>query len=436
MALLSLRNVTRRFGGIVALDGVSFDVPEGQIVGLIGPNGAGKTTAFNVITRLYTPNEGEVEFAGESLLKTPVHKIIGRGIARTFQNVELFRTMTVLENVLVGAHTRRGDVAAEARDALDYVGLAQVASRPVAGLPFGTLKRVELARALVSEPKLLLLDEPAGGLNHEEVEELGRFIRKTRDDRKLTVLLVEHHMNLVMGISDHVHVLNFGRVIAEGPPAEVRANPAVIEAYLGTDERDPAKALDAPPETDMVETTTRHRQSRRRSRMALLELTDVEARYGPVRALHGVSLAVDEGQIVAVLGANGAGKTTTLRAISGTVKRTGEIALRRPLARPPRPGGGREAGRRARPRRPRHVRRAVGGREPASRRVHAARLARRRHQADERLLPLDRRAARAARRHALRRRAADARARPRADGPPAAAAARRAVARAGAARHA
>jgi branched-chain amino acid transport system ATP-binding protein len=239
MALLSLRNVTRRFGGIVALDGVSFDVLDGQIVGLIGPNGAGKTTAFNVITRLYTPNSGEVEFGGESLLKTPVHKIVSRGIARTFQNVELFMTMTVLDNVLVGAHTRTGDVEAEALEALDYVGIAQLAGRHVAGLPFGTLKRVELARALVAQPKLLLLDEPAGGLNHEEVEELGRFIRKIRDDRKLTVLLVEHHMNLVMGISDHVHVLNFGRVIAEGPPAQVRANPAVIEAYLGTDERRP-----------------------------------------------------------------------------------------------------------------------------------------------------------------------------------------------------
>jgi branched-chain amino acid transport system ATP-binding protein len=251
-ALLQVQDVGVRFGGIVALDGVSFDVAPGQIVGLIGPNGAGKTTLFNCLSRLYECDRGAIHFASRPLLEVPRHGIAALGIGRTFQNLALFRTMSVLQNVMVGRHcrTRTGflrnalrspEVGAEeaataqrCKELIRLLDLGNVADRPVADLPFGTQKRVELARALAAEPKLLLLDEPASGLNHEEVGALGTLIRSIRDQLQLTVLLVEHHMSLVMSISDRVVALNFGRKIAEGTPDEVRAHPDVIQAYLGT----------------------------------------------------------------------------------------------------------------------------------------------------------------------------------------------------------
>ena len=348
MSLLEAADVSVRFGGLHALDGVTLDVETGHVTGLIGPNGAGKTTLFNVVTGLQPPHAGKITLDGRDITAAKPHRRARLGIGRTFQRLETFGTLSTRDNVLVAAEMRRGwshergsslDLSVD--ETIDRVGLRDVAEERVDQLPTGVARLVELARALASQPRVLLLDEPSSGLNESETATLGRLLQELAGSG-LGVLLVEHDMSFVMGTCAHIHVLDFGRVIAVGSPADIQADPAVRNAYLGADDGADngaaGSAAPAAPATDIVipdeqpialatliagQHGSRTNAEQPEPTSAALALRSVTAAYGSIDVLDGVDLTVMPGQVYALLGPNGAGKSTTLRVASGQLPTTG-----------------------------------------------------------------------------------------------------------------
>jgi branched-chain amino acid transport system ATP-binding protein len=339
VSLLEARNITKRFAGITALDDISLTVDRGEAVGLIGPNGAGKTTFFNCLLGMLRPDGGTVHFDGTDITGYPVHKRARLGFGRTFQRIELFGGMTVRDHLLVAERARLGtgrlwkDCLNQARPSdeetdrvertLQLLGLDQVADKRIEALSLGRGRLVELGRALMTDPHLLLLDEPSSGLDQHETHDLVRTLQEIQSDRGTAILLVEHDIGMVQAFASRLYVLDFGTVIAEGATADVMNDDAVRRAYLGelttTHADEPEHAVVTAPMADPSVTTAE-------AGTPLLELRDVDAAYGPFRALFGVSFAVPEGKVVALLGGNGAGKTTIARVVSGLVPVTsGEV---------------------------------------------------------------------------------------------------------------
>ncbi|MBI1734595.1 MAG: ATP-binding cassette domain-containing protein [Candidatus Rokubacteria bacterium] len=326
---VEVQGVSKRFGGVLAVRDVSFAIRPGQICGLIGPNGAGKTTLFNLVSGVYPPDAGTIRIGGAVATRLPAHRIARLGVARTFQNLQLFHTLTVRQNVMVGfaqatpprllgslvGFGRRRHEARD-RDAadrlLERVGLPGAGDRMAKDLSFGEQRLLEVARALATRPRLLLLDEPASGLSQGEVAQLVALLRDLRTTEGLSIFLIEHDVATVLGLADHIVVLNYGTMIAEGPPAVVRGDPAVIEAYLGTVGEAPRTSTEPVP-----------------ARPALLETRDLVTHRGELQVLRGVSLEVRDGEVAGIVGPNGAGKSTLLGTLAGLLpRRAGEIRFK------------------------------------------------------------------------------------------------------------